>query len=316
MKDHYDEQFEAVHRERKAQADRRRSEGRYRVLPWHERNRPLYVFALVVSIICHAVTVSASASNVFQFVNSFLASLLIGTLIAVLLTLGFLGSIEWLKRWLVGGFWKDYHDPHNYGMERVYQTGRLLFIIGIFAVDMSLAWHGSWDFVRVLRDAPIYAAPALSDRSEVIALYAPQIANAEQAAQEFKTASSDYSGKMLLADRRRYAKLRKDVTDLTAVRDAALLKLGTDNAVLTTEAKAAFDAQLTEYRASVETQGHWLAWVSLASFAVLVLCMYFLEYYAYRLWFFTTEQKGKTALPHPNGHPLNGQSKPLHVLGN
>jgi len=303
----FDEHFEKIHATRKEAADLERSKNRYAPRPWHLRNKPLFLFAIGVSIACHAITVSASASSVYQFIANLFGGIAIAVVVGILGTLLLLGSVEWLKRWLLSNFWRDYHDPNNYSMEKVYQFGRLSALLLVFTLDMALSWQGSWDFVAMVKDAPAYTPPPLAEKSEVLALYAPQIASAEDAAEDFKKSRS-WMGKLDIRDGNKYNALRKDVTDLIVRRDDALEKLASDNAAITSDSKSKYEKALGDYNAALQTQGHILAWVSMASFALLVICLFFVEKYQYRLWFYNRHQKGKIAAdPHSTPHHLNGK---------
>lgn len=281
---------------------------KYQDRPFEQRNAGWRLLALCTSFGAHGITILASASFVFSWLAGVFSGVPYPAALAALTTGIVLFGVEYAKRKAIRGGWFDYYDPGFDMQEGFMQAGRLVFIAALLGLDLFFAWNGSFDLVRQVNNEPVYMAPALTDNAVITGHYKPLITQAEKEAESFKK-SATYLGKLSDRDRRTYNNLLQRRADLVTEMNFRLSQNDSTNAATTAAALADFDKAKQEHAATMENKGHGLAVISFFMFPLLILCLWYLEFFDFQVWM---QYRGKSGLSAPtlsdniyqNGHGI------------
>lgn len=231
-----------------------RLQNKFTPKPYYYQYRTLRAVVLGASFLFHLLSAATAAALVFLFVGKLIPS----HLAAGAVTLAALAALEISKRETSGRF---FHDALQFGK---LSPGLLVVVLALAAVSTACSFFGAERAVRALTPPPdLLAADTVTApvRAQIAAIDG-QIADAQK---------NTWQGKLT-------TRAQKTVERLTRQREALTNELIRQQ----TRTDTRNDATETEHATTTEANASGFALFTLCCEALLILCLWFLQYYDYR----------------------------------
>ena len=238
-----------------------------------ERNRATLRGVTILIPVLHLVSAVCAAAFVYQSTLEVIAGWPFANFIAFVPTGALLVGVEYfqsvvLKAGLTGYFPKQ----GNYI--------RALSIAAVISlVSISISFLGSYDGVRLAKEAPTLVTPTLESLESIEARYEAQIAAANQAATEFKS-SRTWKGRLSDKDGRTWKELKQVSIDLAQEENNAIEAARNRNQAATDQASLEYTQALEQHEASIMSAGSGLGTFAVVS-QFLLWCAY-----GFRSWYY------------------------------
>jgi hypothetical protein len=231
-----------------------RLQNKFTPKPYYYQYRTLRAVVLGASFLFHLLSAATAAALVFLFVGKLIPS----QLAAGAVTLTALAALELSKRETSGRF---FHDALQFGK---LSPGLLVVVLALAAVSTACSFFGAERAVRALTPPPdlLAADTVTAPVREQIAAIDGQIADAQK---------NTWQGKLT-------TRAQKTVERLTRQREALTNELIRQQ----TRTDTRNDATETEHATTTEANASGFALFTLCSEVLLILCLWFLQYYDYR----------------------------------
>lgn len=231
-----------------------RLQNKFTPKPYYYQYRTLRAVVFGASFLFHLLSAATAAALVFLFVGNLIPS----QIAAGAVTLATLAALELSKRETSGRF---FHDALQFGKM---SPGLLVVVLALAAVSTACSYFGAERAVRALTPPPdLVAADTLTAPvREQIAAIDGQIADAKK---------NTWQGKVTSRSQRTIERLTRQREALTG----ELIRLQT-------RADTRNDATETAHATTTEANASGFALFTLCCELLLILCLWFLQYYDYR----------------------------------
>lgn len=259
--------------------------------PYEIENKGLFRMAGVLSYACQFVSVTAAASFIFAFILSRINTIDGAWYIAFILSGAALFVIEYLLRRETAPVSRQI----LLGQLSVKLWRRMAFVLVLTSIGVTSSYLGGFDTAAAIAtDKPIYTAPTplsapVIDLQQIQERYKPQIADAKQAAKEYKQKRL-WNNRLSIADGNKYRKLLAVVTakesDLnneikaaTATNTEQREKTIQENNRRKQTTRTEYDELIVSYDNSINENGGGLAGLSVVAQFVFFCCLFFRSHY-------------------------------------
>jgi len=251
-----------------------RLQNKFTPKPYYYQYRALRAVVLGASFLFHLLSAATAAALVFLFVGKLIPS----HLVAGAVTLAALAALEISKRETSGRF---FHDALQFGK---LSPGLLVVVLALAAISTACSFFGAERAVQALTPPPdlVAADTVTAPVREQIAAIDGQIADAQK---------NTWKGKLT-------TRAQKTVERLTRQREALTNELIRQQ----TRTDARNDATETEHATTTEANASGFALFTLCCEVLLILCLWFLQYFDYRAF---AEYCGKPTGKQPDGIGVN-----------
>lgn len=222
--------------------------------PFYYQYRTMRAVVLGASFLFHLLSAATAAALIFLFIGKLIPS----PLAAGAVTLAALAALEISKRETSGRF---FHDVLQFGK---FSPGLLAVVLGLAAVSTTCSYFGAEMAVKQLTPPP-----ALVSADTLTAPVRTQIAAIDEQIADAK--KSTWKGKLT-------TRAQRTVERLTRAKEALL----TEQIRQQQRADSRNDATETEHTATTEANASGFAAFTLCCEVLLILCLWFLQYYDFR----------------------------------
>lgn len=222
--------------------------------PYYYQYRTLRAVVLAASFIFHVLSAATAAALVFLFVGKLIPS----ALVAAAVTGGALVALEISKRETSGRF---FHDTLQFGK---FSPGLLAVVFALSAVSIACSYFGAERAVKELTPPP-----ALVNADTVTAPIRGQIAAIDGQINDAK--KNTWKGNVT-------AQSQRTIERLTRQKEALVNEMIRQRARTDTRN----DATETAHTTTTEANAQGFALFTLCSELLLILCLWYLQYYDFR----------------------------------
>lgn len=270
--------------------------------PYHVQFRTLRAVVLGASFLFHILSAATAAALIFLFISSLIPS----AMGAAVVTLAALAGLEISKRETSGRF---FHDALQFGK---YSPGLLAVVLGLAAVSTTCSYFGAERAVKAF--TPL---PALISADTLTAPIRTQIASIDAQISDAKR--NTWKGKLT-------PRAARTVERLTRQREALTNEMIRQHG----RADTRNDATEKTHTSTTEANAKGFALFTLCCEVLLVLCLWYLQFYDYRSFTeFCRQPVGKKADAHTiqagglaaemlgtsNGNGIHGEAPARRPIG-
>lgn len=248
--DHFDEGFKRFQQS----TDFKRLQEKFRVRPYFEKYKTLRLTVFASSFLLNAFSAATAFTFVFVFVKAMVPFFILAVCFAIIPLI----LLEVLKRQIIPSFFKDFFQFSKVSV----MTG--LFILSLTAVSVTLSYLGAKDVIQLLAKDPV-----LVDLDSTKAPYLERIAKLEADKDILK--QQTWNGKIVGEASKQMTVIQKQIADLEQQMSVDVSKAKTDN-----------EAKTVQKDISTGLRSEYFALVALVLDLVLLLALYWLEYYDFR----------------------------------
>ena len=201
------QKFDDLHKKKEKHHDEigeyMRLKDRYKSKPYHERNFILFKFATVGSWLSNGISGITESAKIFVFTFGIVGSLIVGNLLAFILTVLLIIGIELIHRFIARSYFKEYvlNNGHTRG-----QNGNLFGMVICLLLSAGLSIAGQFDVLRILINPPSIAQVEEVSITSVKDAVTPIVADAKSRVNNYYK-RRNYKGRLASDDKFKYLSL-------------------------------------------------------------------------------------------------------------
>lgn len=231
-----------------------RLQSKFTPKPYYYQYRTMRAVVLAASFLFHVLSAATAAALIYLFVFKLLPY----PIAAGSITLAALVALELSKRETAGRF---FHDALQFSK---FSPGLLFVVVGLAAISTTCSFFGAEKAVRELTPPP-----ALVNADSITAPVQGQIATIDQQIAEAR--KTTWKGKTTARSQRTIERLSRQKEKLTDELIRRQARTDTKN-----------DATETDHATTTEANAQGFALFTLGCELLLLLCLWFLQYYDFR----------------------------------
>lgn len=276
------QKFDDLHKKKEKHHDEigeyLRLQDRYKSKPYHERNFILFKFATVGSWLSNGISGITESAKIFAFTFGVVGSLVVGSLVAFMLTVLVIIGIELIHRFIARSYFKEY--VINNGHTRA-QNGNLFGMVICLLVSAGLSIAGQFDVLRILINPPNIAQVEEVSIQTVQEAVAPIVSDAKSRVNNYYK-RRNYKGRLASEDKHKYRQYEDHAKAMEDSLMSIILQIPTMNAKAKEEAREQYLADKALYQEEIKTKGLGLVFVTIPAILLMYLCLWFEEKYLKR----------------------------------
>lgn len=250
---------------------------KYKLKPFQERFNNLRWATIIISMLCHFLAIIASSTFIYSKIIAIIRNFQYSMIIAGIISFVVLCIIEILKRDITQKLFQDFYQ---FGTKYNY-TWRMLLVILLISTSTLFSYYGGFDVVQTISTPPSYIEPAKQNTQQIKSDYTISIQKAKDNAESFKQ-SRTWKGKLSEQDAKRYSSMLHNIEALQQQMLNRIATVENQNREDIIQSKIEFEKKSNQFNDTVRQKGSGLAHISIIGELLLILCLWFLEFFDFR----------------------------------
>ena len=281
--------------------------------PYYQRYYVIYILVVIIGWLANILSGITESSKLNTFYYEFFRAFHFAesaTWFAVILSVVLL---EVLHRLIAGSYFQDLveNDIHTQDM-----TPKLIAMLFLAGFSVALSFSGSFDLVRLTRQAP---TPLVADKisvSELSEAYKPLVEDLQTDIAEYRS-TREWKGRLSDDSAGKWEDMKSNKQELQQQQAEALKNLSTTNLQTEIRTDSLNQKRQEQYESQMEEKGYGLGFLSIAAIFVLYACLWYDEEYQERKALFLEKKYGAMNTPKSSDDsktPINTLTEPKEVI--
>jgi len=261
--------------------------------PYYQRYYAIYILVIIFGWMANILSGITESSKLYAFYYDLFRSLHFAesaTWFAVILSVVML---EILHRLIASSYFQDLveNDLHTQDM-----TPKLAAMLCLAGLSIALSFSGSFDLVRLTKQAP---APLIADKisvSELNEAYQPLVKDLKSDIVEYRT-TREWKGRLSDDSAGKWEDMKSNKQDLQKQQAEALKNLSSTNLQTEIRTDSLNQQRQQHYENQIEEKGYGLGFLSIAAIFVLYACLWYDEEYQERKALYLEKKYGAMNSP-------------------
>ena len=272
--------------------------------PYYQRYYAIYILVLIVGWSANILSGVTESSKLYAFYYDFLRSVSFAESITWFAVIVSVILLELLHRLIASSYFKDLveNDIHTKEM-----TPKMIAMLSLAAISIILSFSGSFDLVRLTKQAP---TPLIADKikvSELTAAYNPLVDDLKTDIAEYRS-TRQWKGRLSDDSATKWEDMKSTKQDLQQQQAQALKNLSSTNLQMEIRTDSLNQQRQQQHESQMDEKGYGLGFLSIAAIFVLYACLWYDEEYQERKAIYLEKKYGAMNAPessHSSRTPIN-----------
>ncbi|MEM6359626.1 MAG: hypothetical protein AAF731_06020 [Bacteroidota bacterium] len=264
--------------------------------PYYQRYYAIYFLVIIVGWSANILSGVTESSKLYAFYYEFLRSFTFAESITWFGVVVSVALLEVLHRLIASSYFKDLveNDIHTQAM-----TPKLVAMLSLAVISVALSFAGSFDLVRLTKQAP---TPLIADKisiSELSSAYQPLVNDVKTDIAEYRS-TREWKGRLSDDSAKKWEDMKANKQDLQQQQAEALKNLSATNLQLEIRTDSLNQQRHQQHESQMQEKGYGLGFLSIAAIFVLYACLWYDEEYQERKALYLEQKFGAMNTPVSN----------------
>lgn len=288
----YKEQEKLTHEQRAYNRLKQRKQDK----PYYQRYYAIYILVIIIGWSANILSGVTESSKLYAFYYEFFRSFSFAEPVTWFTVILSVVLLELLHRLIASSYFKDLveNDIHTQAM-----TPKLVAMLSLAVISIALSFSGSFDLVRLTKQAP---TPLIADKisvSELSAAYQPLVNDLKTDIAEYRS-TREWRGRLSDDSATKWENMKANKQDLQQQQAEALKNLSATNLQLEIRTDSLNQQRKQQHENQMQEKGYGLGFLSIAAIFVLYACLWYDEEYQERKALYLEQKFGAMNAPESN----------------
>ena len=266
--------------------------------PYYQRYYAIYILVIIVGWLANILSGVTESSKLYAFYYDFFRSLYFAELATGCAVILSVVLLELLHRLIASSYFKDLveNDIHTQSM-----NPKLVAMLTLAAISVALSFSGSFDLVRLTKQAP---TPLVADKisvSELTTAYEPLVHDLKTDIAEYRS-TREWKGRLSDDSAGKWEDMKSNKQELQQQQAEALKNLSSTNLQVEIRTDSLNHHRQQQHETQMQEKGYGLGFLSIAAIFVLYACLWYDEEYQERKALYLEKKYGAMNTPEsPHG---------------